>query len=114
MLDDIAYADTEAEMEKHVSAFTAMPFYTSNPNLQKYWSIEWAPYIQQWAKCYRTGFYMGHDTNNFNESMNRAIKYTWFATLPDQRVDIAVKMLHEKVVPSYFTKHVRNNLKAAK
>lgn len=74
-LSDLAKAETVDLFEAKLSAFMHSDDYVSNPALSSYLATTWWPCARLWAACYRRAYHGGINTNNHQESLNKALKY---------------------------------------
>lgn len=74
-LSELGKAENIQLFEAKLVAFKQSDDYVSNPKLSSYLGTHWWPCVKLWAACYRRAYHGGIDTNNHQESLNRALKY---------------------------------------
>ncbi|KAK3250859.1 hypothetical protein CYMTET_39782 [Cymbomonas tetramitiformis] len=104
-LERISKAKNMSLLQARITEFENDTIYTSNSNLQAWWSTEWKSSIHMWAMAYRTNvFTRSIKTNNHTEALNRVIKRLLALRL-DLRVDSLLQFLLQTVLPYFDAKH---------
>lgn len=68
----------------------------------RYWILD--DKFKRWAKCYQPAIYTNMETNNYVESWHRSLKHTYLRRKRNQRLDLLIHILVDRVEHDMFWK----------
>lgn len=79
---------------------------SSQPSFWGYFNRYWISNekYKRWAKCYQPAMYTNMETNNYVESWHRVLKHTYLRSKRNQRLDLLIHILVDRVEPDMVRK----------
>ena len=111
LLSNILEGDTMEKMQASLTEWEGYLLDKNNPDMARWWKNTYADCMKMWCHAYRANvFTRGINTNNHNESMNKALK-AWLIQRSDWKIASIFIELQQVIQPVYDSKHAKSQAK---
>jgi hypothetical protein len=108
LLSRILEGSTMVEMQAALTEWEAYLMDAKNPGRSAWWKTTYADCMKMWCHAYRANvFTRGINTNNHNESLNKALK-CYLILRSDLKIASMLRELQQVIQPVYDTKHAKS------